>query len=264
MTTEFGPCTTWPTKWPCDISCESPSATGTAAAFATEVVWALSGRQFGTCDVTFRPCRRSCMEAPWLGAWTEWPGSTGWPHPALVGGQWFNLICGGCAGDCSCSSISEVLMPSPVDHIVEIKVDGSILVTGSYRLDNNRLLVRTDGQDWPSCNDLSLNDTEPDTWSVTAAFGRSVPESGSWAVGELACELMKAMRGEDCRLPHNVTQLVRQGVMLNYADPVELFTMGRTGLYLADMFIAAFNRNHLTGRARVYDVDGPRVRRSGT
>jgi hypothetical protein len=263
----YGPCADWPVTFTCDVSCEAPEVTGQAIAAATEVVWALSGRQFGLCEVTLRPCRRDCGDYPWPGSglagWSQWPGNS-WLSVALVGGQWFNVICGRCTNGCSCSSISEVLLPVPVYRIVEVRVDGSPLVTGAYRLDDARRLVRTDGGEWPRCNDLSLDDTEEGTWSVTAEYGREVPELGRLAVGELACQLIRARNGEECLLPSNVTQLVRQGVTIQMPDSLELLRRGMTNLYLVNLFIQTYNPNQLNRRSGVYSIDTPPARRVGT
>jgi len=264
LTTEYGPCEPWPVRWTCDVSTVSPIITGQAVQFATEVIWALSGRQFGLCTVTLRPCRRECFDGAWSAAYSQFAGSGGFVSPALIGGRWFNIICGGCGDGCSCSRVSEVVLPAPVNNIVEVKIDGAPLATGAYRLDNARLLVRTDGGEWPICNNLSLNDTEEGTWSITAEFGTHVPEGGAWAVGELACELISAIGGNDCRLPRNITQLARQGVTISFPSVVELFKERATGLYLVDLFIATWNPNRLTNRSGVYSVDGAIARRAGT
>lgn len=269
MVTNYGPCSSWDPTWICDVSCESPTVTAQAVEFATEVVWALSGRQFGLCTVTLRPCREVCQDFPWPsaglsgGGWTEWAGAS-WVTPALIGGQWFNVVCGRCSTDCSCTTISEVRLPAPVNRITEVKIDGVPLEASAYRLDNARLLVRTDGDDWPRCNDLTLADTEVGTWSVTAEYGLEVPEGGKWAVGELACQLIKARNGEDCRLPANVTQLVRQGVTLQFPEVSELFKERQTGLYLVDLFVATWNPHRLTRRSGVYRVDRAPHRRVDT
>jgi hypothetical protein len=261
VVTAYGPCESWDVRWVCDVSCESPTVTGEAVALATEVVWALSGRQFGLCTVTLRPCRRDCDDVPWpSGGYTEWAG-TSWISPSLIGGLWFNVVCGRCTTGCSCTSISEVLLPAPVHSVVEVKIDG-VVVTG-YRLDDDRRLVRLGG-DWPRCNDLNLADTEPDTWSVTARYGLEVPEGGAWAVGELACELIRARNGEDCRLPRNVTQLVRQGVTIQFPNVIELIREGLTGLYLVDQFVSTWNPSGLRRRSGTYSVDRPPHRRAGT
>ncbi|MBP5870839.1 hypothetical protein F3K24_27700 [Streptomyces sp. LBUM 1485] len=224
----------------------------------------MTGQRFGLCEVTLRPCRRDCGDGSFFDDFgPPWTGGS-YPQPALIGGQWFNLTCGSCHGGCSCSSVSEVLLPAPVLRIVEVKIDGTPLVTGAYRVDNNRLLVRTDGGDWPRCNDLSLADTEVDTWSVTAVYGEELPDGAALAMGQLACEIAKAADGGDCKLPAGLQQLVRQGVTISYPDVGELFRQGRTGLYLVDMFVTTWNPNRLRTRSRVYSVDRPSVRRAGT
>jgi hypothetical protein len=151
-----------------------------------------------------------------------------------------------------------------VHRIVQVKVDGAILVTGAYRVDDNRFLVRTDGGEWPWCNDLTKDDTKVGTWSVTAEFGQSVPEGGAWAVGELACQFINALNGGDCRLPRNVTQLIRQGVTMQFPNIFELFRKRVTGLYLVDQFIMTWNPGRLTRRSRTYSVDGHPARRVNT
>ncbi len=253
MTTDFGPCDPWNVRWICDVSTESPTATGAAVTAATYTLWALSGRQFGTCAVTLRPCRRECYDQSWWNSYSL-PWTSYWDY-ADSNYPWFVLGCGGCRGSCSCSAVSEVVLPSPVQSIVTVKLDGVVAPTGSYRLDNNPLLVRTDGQQWPSCNNLNKDDTQPGTWSVTAVYGQPVPKMGEVAMGELACEILKAMAGEECRLPPGVTQLTRQGVSISVPDIGDLFRDGKTGLYLVDMFLSASNPHKLQQRGRIYSPD---------
>lgn len=258
-----GPCENWPVKFMCDVSCVSPTVTGDAVAVATEVLWAFTGRQFGLCEVTLRPCRRECRDFPWPGGgWSEWAGSS-WISPSLISGQWFNVACGRCTRGCSCGELSEILLPAPVHDVVEVKVDGVVVSGSEYRLDDNRILVSL-GDAWPTCNDLALDDDQPGTWSVTARYGLEVPTGGEWAVGELACELIKAFSDEECRLPRNVSQLVRQGVTIQFPAVSELFAKGQTGLYLVDQFIATWNPSGLRRRSGVYSVDNPPHRRVGT
>lgn len=264
MGADFGPCSVWPVQWTCDLDTLNPAVTGVAVSMATDVLWALTGMRFGTCEVTLRPCRRDCFDGRFFDDFgPPWTGARWYPQPALIGGQWFNLTCGTCT-DCSCTEVSEALLPAPVNTIVEVKIDGTPMASGAYRIDNNRLLVRTDGGRWPRCNDLSLADTEEGTWSVTATYGEDIPDGAALAVGELACEIAKAADGGDCRLPPGVQQLARQGVTISYPDVGELFRQGRTGLYLVDMFIATWNPYGLRQRSRVYRVDRPTVRRTGT
>mgnify|MGYP001612675354 FL=1 len=149
-------------------------------------------------------------------------------------------------------------------QIVRVLIDGQIVPTGSYRLDDNRRLVRTDGNVWPLCNDLSRDDTEVGTWSITAQYGEPIPTLASLAMGELVCELVRAATGGDCRLPAGVTQLARQGVTISYPDIGTLWRQGRTGLYLVDAFLSTYNPAGLTRRSRTYAVDKAPFRRAGT
>lgn len=263
MTAPQGPCTTWPVIWPCDVSSEPVTGVATATAVASQILWALTGRQFGECQVTIRPCRRTCDD--WATPWgvSEW--AYGGPVPALIGGLWYNFPCGLCGfGACSCTMVEEVLLPAPVLRIVQVKIDGTPMVTGSYRVDDSRLLVRTDGGRWPICQNLTASDTVTGTWSVTVGVGKTVPEVGQMAMGELACEVLKALKGQDCRLPRQVTQLARQGVTINFPDPTDLLKKGKLGLYISDMFIQSVNPSGLPSRSRVYSVDRPKWRRAGT
>lgn len=259
----FGPCDTWPVHLICDLPVEAAPITGFAIEMATDLLWSLTGMRFGLCNVTLRPCRRECYQ-PFPDDWYMWPYTGTFPQPALIGGQWFNLTCGGCPGTCSCTSVSEFRLPSPVHEIIDITIDGSPMPTGSYRVDNNRLVVRQDGGVWPLCNDLSVPDGEEGTWTVTFTVGEPVPDGARLAMGELVCEIIRGATGGDCRLPAGVTQLIRQGVTIQYPDVGELFRQGRTGLYLVDMFINTWNPYGLRQKSRVYDVDNPSVRRTHT
>jgi hypothetical protein len=266
---DFGPCEPWPVVWStCErlVDLGSPTATGRAVEAATHVLWAKTGRQFGLCTTTLRPCRRECYDLVLPVGWTEWPGPyTAEPAwPALVGGLWFNVACGACQGPCSCAAVSEVILPGTVHHVDQVKLDGAVLPASAYRVDNNKLLVRTDGGTWPWCNDLSADDDQPGTWSVTAAYGQDPPLLASLAVGELACQFLRAFAGEDCQLPRSLTSLVRQGVSIELPDPAEVAKAGRLGLYQCDLLIETTNPGRLPGRSRVYSVDRAPARRVGT
>lgn len=261
MSLDVGPCEDWPVYWTCDISTYAPELTGYAVSTATRVLWALSGRRFGTCTATLRPCRAGCTDAVYSNPVWYWPASV-----AAPAWDWYTVPydCGYCARGCACTSLSEVLLPSPVNSIVSVMMDGTPMVTGAYRLDDNRFLVRTDGRTWPYCNELTKDDTQIGTWSITARYGEDVPESARLAMGELACEIVKAGTGQDCRLPPGVTSLVRQGVTISYPDVGQLLKEGRTGLYLVDLFLASENPDGIAQRGRVFSIDRPRHRRAGT
>lgn len=224
---------------------------------ATEVLWAKSGRQFDECEQRLRPCASDCWGGgvfPFADSWNEW--GVRWPYPYNYAGQWFNLGCGGCPGTCSCTVIYEVKMPQPIQRITQILIDGEIMPTGSYRVYDYEMLIRTDGSPWPMCNDLNKDETEVGTWAVDVVLGTSVPKLGQLAVGELALELINACVDQSaCRLPKPVQQIVRQGVSLTFLDPNEVFADGKIGLFNADLFISTFNPGGIPARAQAIDID---------
>lgn len=242
----------------------SAAVTGYAVQAASEVLWALSGRQFGLCEITLRPCRKTCDGGTWPGFDNWWDAAGGGPRPLLFDGAWFNITCGSCPGSCSCTALEETVLPGPVNSIVSVTLNGTVMATGSYRVDNHRLLVRTDGGTWPVCQDMAAPDTADNTWSVTALYGQEVPASGRFAVGELAAEFAKACIGAACALPSSVSQIARQGVTIDFSVFADLLKEGLTGLRFADMFISTFNPQHLSAPPQVYDVDGPTFRRPNT
>lgn len=262
-----GPCDTLPVLWGTCLNGMDPAVTGSALQAASELVWNLSGRRFGFCTQVLRPCRRECQGMPWPFAESSWPylmpGMT-YPLPVWWNGQWLNLTCGSCASDCSCDTVEEVTLPGGVYQILQVLIDGEELSPSAYRLDDNRLVVRTDGGTWPLCNNLSKDDDQVGTWSITAQWGEPLPEIGKLAVGELACEFGKYLSGQDCKLPQAVTSLSRQGVSLTFADPEQALDAGRLGLQFTDMFLSAYNPGKLHARSQVYSVDGPNPRRAGS
>lgn len=264
-----GPCSPWPT----DACVVFPDCTqmvsGYALEAATEVLWARTGRRYGLCETTYRPCRTGCTPAAAWWASPAWGsgwgtgGGWGWPYPALVGGRWYNLGCGMCGDTCSCTVLHQIALPSPVATVVQVKVDGTVLDPASYRVDDWRFLVRLDGEPWPWCNDLNLADTEEGTWSVTALYGEEVPALGRLAVGELAIELAKGLCGAaGCRLPMGVLkEITRQGVRKEFLRGDKMGN--QIGLYLCDLFVNTENPAGASPAA-VYSMDAPRTRRVGT
>jgi hypothetical protein len=250
-----GPCSPWPAVFCCDLTGESVAFTGVALEAASEVVWALSGRQFGTCTVTLYPCRDDCNQYSPLfrSSMVDWGGAQ-WPYPSLIDGAWYNLGCsGGCIDQCSCNVSSRFTLPQPISAIVSITIDGEVVPTGSYHVEDFLHVVRDDGLEWPHCNDGS--------WFVTVTFGVQVPKLGELAVGELMCEFVKACTSDStCKLPQRVQTLTRQGVSMTLIDPEEFLDEGKTGLYLVDLFIRTVNPSGLARSASVHSPDIPRAR----
>jgi len=263
---KFGPCEPWDPIWTCNISLITGAAevTGVAVQAASEILYQLSAQRFGLCSVQLRPCRKSCQSSfPWY-SW--WQYGT-YPQPYWWNGTWYNLACNSCPeNSCSCIGLAETELPGPVHSIVEVKLNGEVLVEGvDYRVDDYRKLVRLGGDQWPYCQDMRLADTEDNTWSVTAEYGEVVPTIGRMAVGELALEFVKYLLCDDnCQFPYGVVDISRQGVSMSIQSIADLIKTGMLNLRMCDMFIMATNPQHMTARAAVYDLDAPTYRAVGT
>lgn len=263
-----GPCRgSWtPEFGSCPLPVGSDAVSGTALEAATDILWALSGRQYGLCSRLLRPCRRECYGTIWPAGWSRYgtdTGQWGWPYPALVGGVWINLACAACGEGCSCATVSEALLPGPIRTVESVKVDGVTLTPlVDYRVDDFHRLVRLGGAEWPICNDLNLDDDQVGTWSVEITVGLPLPPLGRVALGVLTSELAKLLMCDStCALPKPIQSLSRQGVNITFLDPNEVFQNGQTGLYLPDLFIQTVNPKRIARRARVYDIDGGSNRR---
>jgi hypothetical protein len=224
--------------WPIDEGCCSdwssydPAIQDRSAALAVQTLRMLTGYQIGGCPVTLRPCRAQCMSGYYPGISTFSPYING-------DAQWLNVYCGNCVGDCSCAGLEQISLPLPVGRVDSVLVDGTALDDSAYRLDSPGWLVRLDGQAWPTCQDLTLADTEVGTMSVTYLNAEVVDGLGAYAAGVLACEFAKACSGAKCRLPSGVTEISRRGVTMSL--PVGLFTEGLTGIREVDVYILAHN-----------------------
>lgn len=249
---------TMPCDWPINTDCcgtawedASPERRAFAAAVATELVWRLSGRRFGLCQQTVRPCRRDCATSE-----PTWPppyGTSFWP--VLSGGSWTNLACGSCKRGCSCEVLEEVVLPGPIHAVSEVWVDGVQLPAGAYQVHDHRLLVRVDGGAWPKCQDLTAEPNEPGSFAVVYDQGIPVPPGGQYAAGVYACELLASCTGGTCRLPKRVQTITRQGVTAAFLDPMDFLEKGLTGVPEVDAWISAVNPHKSQGPSRVYSPD---------
>ncbi len=239
---------------------------------AVEYLWKWSGRKYGTCEITVRPCRRDCAQPstyrgprwssqlPWIG------GGPAWLSPAVIDGAWHNLPCGGGCGDrCSCATVDTVRLAGPVASITEVIIGGVVLDPQLYRVDNHTDLIRLDGGAWPWCSDQVSALTEAGTFGVTYEMGIPVPAGGRLAAGVLACQMAQWICGQTrCGPPSNARSVTRQGVSVELLPSLDtMFTTGTTGLIAVDMWLASESPKGKTG-GRVYSPDLRPVRRTTT
>jgi hypothetical protein len=246
-----GPCTPW--SGPGHLRCYplgSPvdDRYAVAANLASDLLYVLSGRQFagdGACTSTARPAplATSCRCWPWLVGAPAWDGSTwGW--------------------SCGCPSASTIRLPGyPVTRVKRVLIDGVELASSAYRLDALRLLVRTDGARWPTCQNLAAPLGVVGTWGVKYDHGADPPLAGREAAKALACEIYGALTGGECSLPTGVTRVVRQGV--TYEKVMAAFDASRPvfGVFAVDAFLAAYNPSGQKTRTSVWSPDVDTARR---
>lgn len=201
---------------------------------AVSVLWALSGRQFGVCRYTVRPCielmNRWSHPADYLA-----PGVLAWD-----GDNWLNVGCG-CTQQCQRNGPRAAHLPGPAVSIVSVTVGATLLSPTSYVLENNTLYRI--GADWPRQN-LGHPLGESDTWSVDYRRGVPVPAGVGRLTGLLAEEFYNACSGGKCRLPRNVTAVTRAGVSYQVYDPNSIYAAGKTGLAEIDLWLASVNPHH--------------------
>ncbi len=242
------PCT-WDVDWTCLPNVEELEADDdrvrlqAAVDTAVMVLWALTGRQFGVCATTVRPCPHQ-KDRRWSD--TVIPG-IGW-IPVLDAGVWRSMaLC--TRSSCTADSLSVVELPGHVQDVVEVIVDGVVIAPSSYRLEGSRL-YRAGGRDWPA-QDLGRPAGDLGTWSVTYNQGWPPPAGAAAMVGALAREFWAMCSGGKCRLPRRVTSVSRQGVTFQMVDPTDIYQSGQTGLPEVDLWVTAINPNHLSSPSQV-------------
>lgn len=232
----------------------------TAETVATDLLDQWTGGLYGACPVTVRPCREglgySGMGLDFKKAATG-RGPSPW-EPVLVGGRWYNIGCGGCGGRCACVDGSRALsLPWPVSAVSRVVIDGEVLDPSAYKVQEQRLLVRTDGGVWPLGQDLLAADDAPGAFAVTYDHGLPVPTGGRVAAGVLAMEFAKALCNDNtCQLPKRVQTVTRQGVTVAMLDGFEDLNAGRVGIWLVDSWVASVTQPRKA--SRVYSPDIPR------
>jgi hypothetical protein len=249
-----GPCTAWASL---DATQSLPAARdidpdllATELIVASELLYALSGRQFaGLCSDTVRPARRDLLTnvPTWwnfAGLWRTFPTDDFYAHRE--------------------NSIS--LGAFPIRDVTQVLIDGVALdPTLDYRLDERRWLVKLDGGSWPMWQDLYLPATEANTFEVSFLWGQDPPVAGVEACKELAVEMTLArMDRPESNVPQRVLSLVSQGATYTLLDPMTFLKEGGTGIYRVDAWLHSMNPDGLKRRSRVFNVDRMRpVRRVG-
>lgn len=228
----------------------TPEVKETAAALSTGIMWAATARRYGQCTVVVQPCPRPAL----LREYQTYPVALSDYGAAYVrSGNWYNS-CAGSDQDSGCCSGCEVDLEGPTSTagITEVTVGGVVLADTAYIVQNGHILVRIDGECWPTCVNYSIQG--PPVFEVEYLKGLPIPVRVQKATERLACELAKACVGGSCALPRRLRSLTRQGVEVTLEDLSSKPGEVRTGIPEVDMIIALENPH---GRAQASTVLTP-------
>lgn len=259
-------------EWPVDTACCEEFDTYPmpvqvrATAMAAATLRRLTAYRVGGCPITVRPCRQGCAQDWWppykFGAVAGFGNQ--WNPGINFDGLWVNNFCD-CSGDCSCSALTELKLPTPVGRIDQVLMNGVVVASSNYRLDFGGRLVwlGTAATGWLTCQDMNkaavvgvpagLN-----TMSVTYLNAYPVDGIGAYAAGVLACEFARACNGGKCRLPTGVTNIVRQGISMTVIAGA--FPGGLTGIREVDAYITTWNPRGVVQGSTVFDPGARHVR----
>jgi hypothetical protein len=234
-----------PVLWPMAPNCDAaglditPTQWADAQARAVEWCWALSGRFYGTRATVYRPAQLLLCQSAWP------------PFLASIYGPW-----PGAEWNLSDPTRQQVLeLPRPAVSVTSVEIDGTAADPELYRLEGN-FLVRQDGGQWPSRQNMIVPLGNLDTWAVSYVRGVPVPASGQYAAGVLACELGKQIAGGKCRIAFNATTVTRAGVTINR----DILNAARTtGVQEVDQWVASVNPQGLAREPSVWSPDVPRA-----
>lgn len=235
------------TDWSCSGFSEEEIAELDAdrVALAEGLAWmslmALTGGQIAYCPVTVRPCAIGCGAPPtWMVAPVLSSGRFAGVRPGVyafaphvsASGAWVNGCGCGSPRDCSCSSLSEVLLPGPIGDIVEVRLDGAVLSPDAYRVDSGNRLVRVDGDVWPACQDLGAPGPDPGPAEAVVNFEPDGTINVSWTgtltftrVGDTVTLVIHATSPTDVNPYGNTSILdaIPEGFRVDTAASVLLF-----------------------------------------
>lgn len=139
-----------------------------------------------------------------------------------------------------------VMLPGPVDSIIEVLIDDVPLSLDDLRVQDHRWLVGVSL--WP----LDV------TVTVTYRRGTEVPVGGQLAAGRLAVELwLSTTHPRDCGLPERMQTITRQGVTVAMLDSFDDIDRGHTGIWSIDSWIASVTRAPVGSRVYSPDVRRP-------
>jgi hypothetical protein len=209
---------------------------------AVRALWALSGRRFGTVELTL---------APYIP-----PPRTGW-YDGHRRGLGLNSAGGYAAGGPGvCGPARVFRLPGPVVSVAEVVVDAVVLDPSAWNLDPDGALVRVDGGGWPVAQDVYVP-----RWAVRYVRGILADAAANTAAARYALELARGATADPkCKLPARTRTVTRQGISLDLATPEELSEGGLTGVGPVDAWLRSVNPAGLSEAATIWSPAAVRHR----
>lgn len=229
-----------------------------AAIMGAVWMWAATGKLYGQCETTVQLCRTPERLPTYRAYPVSAPGGGGW-SPYLLDGVWFNGPTGG--GTC-CASRCELRLPGHVENtaaVTEVIVAGVDLEPGDWQIFDYGVLVRTDGQCWPTC----CNAAGEAAIEVVYLNGQPVPADVLYGAEVMACEFAAACTpGAKCRLPRRVSSMTQMGTSIDFSQLPD-YTVPNlgSGLVEVDDIVKARNPYGMTAPVRLTSPGRPRARR---
>jgi hypothetical protein len=276
VTPRSGPCSPWVSNEQLrtlpDLRDLEDEYLSIAAEAASDTLYRLSGSQFTGEDcgpVTIRPLSRpvDADDRTWglglspLGYFESWGSCS-------VGGYSYS----GVVDHWGCSNPPEIdLGAFPVTTVTEVKIDGVVIPSNEYQLQDFRRLTRmrpsaaatpTDRWGWPTCQQFDLPDTEENTFSVTYTYGQPPPALGVLAAKVLAKNFALSLHGDPNDLPIRMTSISREGISAMVTDSMDFLSKGQTGIYEVDLFLRTVNPSGQRRQTAVWSPDLGRARRN--
>lgn len=211
-----------------------------ACKFASQMLWALSGRKFHTGSVV---TERYVVDRAWISPQVLMPTR----GVSVYDADWGVFVVD--PWDWNARKIR--LDGNPIKQIGSVinLSDGSELSPSDYTVINRQF--------------LQLDRVQPRGIDVSYTYGQAPPMTGRMAAREMAKQFFLSWSGREdqCSLPDRVTAVTRQNVSWVLLDNQDFLDDLKTGIYMVDMFLKSVNPDKARVKSKVFSVDLPRGRR---
>ena len=212
----------------------------TACEFASQTLWALSGRKFHKGTVV---TERYIVDRNWVSPTVSVPTR----GISVYDRDWGVFI----VDPYDWNNRKIRLDGTPVRQVGSVTdlADGSVMDPDDYSVINRTF--------------LHLKKSTPRGIEISYTYGVEPPRMGRMAALTMATQFFYLWSGreDECQLPDRVTSVTRQGVSWVLLDNQDFLDELKTGIYIVDMFLRSVNPDKARVKSKVFSVDLPRGRR---